>query len=181
MRLVLALLLLALLVAGGVWLWAGRVSHRPGSFAWRAVDRQVADRYPDVPTITTDQLSARMSSSGPSPLLLDARTPEEFAVSHLPGARRVDPDATVAELADSLAWLDRQQPLVVYCSVGVRSGAVARRLQKAGFTNVENLQGSIFRWANEGRTLIRDGQLTTRVHPYDAVWGRLLDPEYRED
>jgi hypothetical protein len=44
---------------------------------------------------------------------------------------------------------------------------------------VQNLEGSIFQWANEHRPLVRDGQRETRVHPYNAVWGRLLAPEVR--
>ena len=114
-------------------------------------------------------------------VLLDARGPDEYAVSHLPGARRVDPDADAAALGSALADVDRRRPVVVYCSVGARSAAVARRLRKAGFERVENLRGSIFRWANEGRPVVRDGEVVGEVHPFDAVWGRLLDPEHRAD
>jgi rhodanese-related sulfurtransferase len=181
MRLALVLLVVAVVVAGGVWWWAGRAAHRPGSLAWRAVDRDLATRFSDVPTTTTAALAAQLADSTVAPLLLDARTEAEYAVSHLPGAHRVDPDASPAELADALEGIDRQRPIVVYCSVGVRSGAVARRLQSAGFGRVENLAGSIFRWANEGRPLVRDGRAAVAVHPYDAVWGRLLAPEHRAE
>lgn len=179
MRLAVVLLLVALAVAGGVWWWAARGAHRPGSLAWRAVDRDLAARFSDVPTTTTAALAARLADSTVTPVLLDARTEAEYAVSHLPGAHRVDPDASPAELADALEGIDRERPIVVYCSVGVRSGAVARRLRTAGFARVENLAGSIFRWANEGRPLVRAGRATGAVHPYDAVWGRLLDPDHR--
>ena len=71
---------------------------------------------------------------------------------------------------------------MVYCSVGVRSAGVARRLRAAGFAEVENLEGSVFRWANEGRPLVAAGGAATDVvHPYDAAWGRLLRPERRAD
>ncbi len=106
-------------------------------------------------------------------MLVDVRTPEEFAVSHLAGARRVDPEAG----AEALAALPRDTAIVVYCSVGWRSAAFAERLRAAGFTHVQNLQGSIFAWANEDRPVVRDGQAVRAVHPYDAVWGRLLRPE----
>ena len=39
----------------------------------------------------------------------------------------------------------------------------------------------IFEWANEGRPVVRDGREVEAVHPYDAVWGRLLAPERRAD
>jgi len=180
MRLRLALLALAAAVGGtALWVVAGR-AHRPGSAAWRAVDRDLAARFSDVPTVTTGELADRLAA-GEAPLLLDARTPAEHGVSHLPGARRVDPDATAAELADALAGVDRERAVVVYCSVGVRSAAIARRLMGAGFDRVENLEGSLFRWANEGRPVVRDGQPVEAVHPYDAVWGKLLAPEARAD
>ncbi|MGH7937844.1 MAG: rhodanese-like domain-containing protein, partial [Bryobacteraceae bacterium] len=69
--------------------------------------------------------------------------------------------------------------IVTYCSVGYRSAGMARRLHAAGFTRVQNLEGSIFEWANEHRPLVHDGKAATQVHPYDALWGRLLQPEVR--
>lgn len=139
---------------------------------WSAVDRMITANYPGVPTITTDSLAERLADSTRThPLLLDARTSEEYAVSHLPGAHRVDPKATSFPGLDSLAL---EAPIVVYCSVGYRSARITSRLQERGFTNVSNLQGSIFRWANEGRPVVRDGTPVRAVHPYDASWGQLL-------
>jgi hypothetical protein len=51
---------------------------------------------------------------------------------------------------------------------------MATRLRAAGFNHVQNLEGSIFQWANERRPLVRDGTRVTRVHPYSKFWGRLL-------
>lgn len=165
--------------AAALWAVAGRQSG-PGSLAWRAVDRDLRERFPDVPTVTTAELAAWLADPGRTPpVLLDAREPEEFAVSHLPGARRVDPDASAAALAEALAGVDEDRPVVVYCSVGVRSAGVVRRLAEAGHRDVRNLDGSVFRWANEGRPLVRDGGPAAEVHPYDAVWGRLLHPDRR--
>ena len=177
MRAALALLVLAAAGVAAALAWGA--PHRPGSLAWRAVDRDLAARFSDVPATTTAALAAQMER-GRAPVLLDARTPAEFAVSHLPGARRVDPDADAQDLAAALAGVDRQRPVVVYCSVGVRSAGVARRLRRAGFAHVENLEGSVFRWANEGRPLVTAGGAPAEtVHPYGGVWGRLLRPERR--
>jgi rhodanese-related sulfurtransferase len=112
----------------------------------------------------------------PSLVVLDVRTPEEFAVSHLPGAVRVDPDR--ADLG-SLAVAE-ESTVVVYCSVGYRSAAIAEALEAAGVERVYNLRGGIFAWANEGRPMIRDGAPVHRVHPYDPIWGRLLRKELRQ-
>lgn len=168
-------------VVVGVW-WAQGRQSRPDSAGWHGVERTLRTRFADVPTISTDRLGAWLAdSTRPAPVLLDARTPEEYAVSRLPGARRVDPDAEADALAAALADVRADRPVVVYCSVGVRSAAVARRLTEAGFGDVRNLEGSIFRWANEGRPVVRDGEAVREVHPYDAVWGRLLRPELRAE
>jgi len=145
------------------------------SIGWSMVDRLVESAAPNVPMITTDSLAQRLQDAGQErPVLLDARSAEEYAVSHLKGAQRVDPEATTFP---TLERLPRDAPIVVYCSVGVRSAKVAKRLRDHGFRRAVNLRGSIFRWANEGRPVVRDGTPVRAVHPYSRLWGTLLDDE----
>jgi hypothetical protein len=42
-----------------------------------------------------------------------------------------------------------------------------------------NLEGSIFQWANECRPVYRDAAEVQQVHPYDGIWGKLLDKDLR--
>ena len=153
------------------------------SLSWKAVDAMIETDFPDVQTVSADALAAWLAdSTRAAPLLLDARARAEYAVSHLAGAVHVDPDAGAAALADRFSVADRRRPVVVYCSVGYRSARLAEQLEAAGFQHVQNLDGSIFRWANEGRPVVRaaasGAEVPVRhVHPYDATWGRLLDPE----
>ena len=143
--------------------------------SWEMVDSMIESDFPGVRHITTDSLAVWLADSTlQQPLLLDARRPEEYAVSHLHDARRIDPDAVTFPDLDTL---DRETPIVLYCSVGYRSSQLAERLQEAGFTNVNNLKGSIFRWANEGRPVYREGNQVEEVHPYDRIWGTLLRKE----
>src|SRR6185295_10757461 len=94
-------------------------------------------------------------------------------ISHLKNARHV------TSLLEAKAVVKEQgQPMVIYCSVGYRSSALAEKLQKAGFTNVYNLEGSIFNWANEGRPVYRGTNTVAEVHPYSAKWGKLLDQRF---
>ncbi|WP_022834878.1 rhodanese-like domain-containing protein [Salisaeta longa] len=161
-------------MACGALLWVGCSDE----LSWKAVHAMIDATYGAVPTLTTDALAQRLAdTTRAAPVLLDARTPEEFAVSHLPGARRIDPGATnYKALQDTLA---RDTPVVVYCSVGYRSAGVVQQLRQQGFTNVYNLRGSIFQWANEGRPVYRRGRRVQAVHPYDATWGRLLADSLR--
>lgn len=141
--------------------------------SWTAVNHMIEADYPSTPFIATDSLAERLSdTTATRPILLDARSPEEYAVSHLPDARRVDPEAKEFPALDSLS---RDTPIVVYCSVGYRSARITKRLQEEGFRNVANLEGSIFRWANEGRPVVRNDRPVRAVHPYDQTWGTLLN------
>jgi 3-mercaptopyruvate sulfurtransferase SseA len=78
-----------------------------------------------------------------------------------------------------LRGLPKNAPIVVYGSVGYRSARLAHWLAGQGYTNVRNLSGSIFQWANEDRPLFRDGRPALEVHPYDRRWGLLLESRYR--
>jgi rhodanese-related sulfurtransferase len=153
-----------------------------GLFSCRGVDwfllkRSLHGKFSGIDWITTRQLADWLAEKNrPQPVLLDVRTLSEWKVSHLPGARQVDPKADAESAAGGLA---KAAPIVTYCSVGYRSGAMAKRLQTAGYTHVKNLEDSIFQWAHEGRMLVHDGERTYRVHPYNAFWGRLLEPELR--
>ena len=156
-----------------------------GSYVWSMTDGEkgmakmmvtVRREFPRVRQLSTTELAAWMADEHrPKPQLLDVREAAEFEVSHLHGALRVEPDAPAANV---LAKVDPARPIVVYCSVGYRSSKLAQRLIEAGGKNVTNLEGSIFAWANEGRAMEKAGHPVKTVHPYNAVFGRLLKPEY---
>jgi rhodanese-related sulfurtransferase len=148
--------------------------------AWSLTPQSLAHvislRFPSVDWVDRNTLAEWMAEGEESaPLLLDVRTPEEFAVSHLRGAVRVDPDRSDLEFLR----VPKKSVVVVYCSVGYRSAAFAEALEEAGVERVYNLRGGIFAWANEGRPLVRNGAPANAVHPYDAIWGRLLRKELR--
>jgi rhodanese-related sulfurtransferase len=148
--------------------------------SWTQVNLWIDLRFADVPSISTVQLASLLSpanSQGQAPLLLDVRTAPEYAISHLPGAKHVETEQVLDFAEGSQTLLDRAYPIVVYCSVGVRSAQAVRDLQLAGFTQVKNLRGSIFQWANEGRAL----QGGPQVHPYNAQWGQLLRADLRSE
>jgi len=67
--------------------------------------------------------------------------------------------------------LDKETRIVCYCSLGYRSSILAEKISKSGLENVKayNLEGSIFKWANENKSL-EGSQL---VHPFSYVWGLL--------
>ena len=77
---------------------------------------------------------------GEGAVVLDVRTPEEFAKGHLPTAHSLP----IGELAGRMSEVaertgnDRGKPIVVYCAAGGRAAKAKRELEAAGYTNVVN-------------------------------------------
>ena len=107
-------------------------------------------------------------------VLLDAREIDEYEVSHLKNAVWVgnsdfDPDKVMQTVPK------KEQAIVVYCSIGVRSEDIGEKLLELGYTNVKNLYGGIFEWKNKNGTVYNPkGVETDSVHAYNRLWGRLL-------
>jgi len=95
--------------------------------------------------ISQAELLAR-PGGGASPLLLDVRTPREYAGGHVPGAVNIPHN----ELAGRLGELSRgkDKEIVVYCESGKRAGMAATTLRAAGFTGVRHLTGDMSGWRN---------------------------------
>ena len=121
-----------------------------------------------VPLISTDSFTQIQDQC----LLLDARSADEFNTSHLPNAQRLTSPSLNTPL---LQTLDRDNPIVIYCTVGYRSEKLGVKLQQLGFTKVFNLYGSIIEWANQGRPLVdQNGQDTRKVHVHSKRWSKWL-------
>lgn len=155
------------------------VALRPGHAGtppkWPEVKARIRSRYPAVPQLSVSALRDWLrDSTRPRPLLLDIRTPEEFADGHLEGAVRVD------SVRDALRRLN-QRPAgvsaVLYCSVGQRSSELANTLLARSAGAIHNLEGSLFEWANEGLPVVASDGRTGKVHPYNREWGALLRHE----
>ncbi len=121
-----------------------------------------------VPLVKPAVLSKQLQSATQQPLLLDTRTPEEYKVSHLAGARFVPYNKFNLSMVKDVP---KDSPIVVYCSVGYRSERVGEQLKKAGYKNVQNLYGGIFEWVNQGYPVYNKDGKTNQVHAYSKPWG----------
>ena len=100
---------------------------------------------------------------------LDARALNEFQVSQIENAQWVGYEDFSLE---RVRHLDKDDEIIVYCSVGYRSEKVAEQLIGAGYTNVCNLYGGIFEWKNQGNQVVDSTHTPTeQVHAYDRMWG----------
>jgi len=147
------------------------------TLTWLEVINDIRSKYPDVNRLQTAELQSWLSSSRSEPvILIDARREDEFLVSHISGAKNIPYNSK--DPLEYLTNIKPDNPIVVYCSVGYRSSILARKLQTLGFKKVYNLEGSIFKWANEGRPLVQGHTTVHKVHPYNARWGSLLERKY---
>jgi rhodanese-related sulfurtransferase len=144
--------------------------------AWPQLKADIRRRFPTVPQITVPALREWLrDSSRIKPLLLDVRPLEEFNDGHLPQAWRA---GSVDEALTLLRKRPKDTTAVLYCSVGWRSAEMAQALMQRGVEAIQNLEGSIFEWANDGLPLQTPGSVPThQVHPYNRKWGVLLRRE----
>lgn len=126
--------------------------------------------YKDVPLATVTEIAVN-----PSYLRLDTREREEFEISHLKDAHFIGYKEFNAKEFE-IYFPDKEATYVVYCSVGVRSEKIGKKLLAMGYTDVKNLAGGMFKWVNEGYDIVDSAGLATqKVHAYNRFWGLLLN------
>jgi rhodanese-related sulfurtransferase len=102
--------------------------------------------------------------------IIDVREEKEYSVSMLKGA------ITKKEYYDNKEKY-KDHMIIVYCTVGYRSGMYSRELLKER-KNVFNLRGGILAWINDGGKLYKDEKETKTVSVYGKQWN-LVPKEYK--
>ncbi|MBC7642363.1 MAG: rhodanese-like domain-containing protein [Flavobacterium sp.] len=107
-------------------------------------------------------------------ILLDAREKNEFEVSHIENAINIGFNKfDINKIKSNIS--DKNQKIIVYCSIGVRSERIGEKLLKEGYTNVYNLYGGIFDWKNNDFMVVNDNNVETQnIHTYSKSWGKYL-------
>jgi len=101
---------------------------------------------------TVDPQSFLTAASQPGTVVVDVRTPAEYAAGHINGAINIDVEAPTFE--SEIAKLDKNATYAVYCHSGRRSGLATDAMSKAGFTHVDNLSGGIADLASAGGQVV---------------------------
>ncbi|WP_223277522.1 rhodanese-like domain-containing protein [Phaeocystidibacter luteus] len=84
-------------------------------------------------------------------LLIDVRTPGEYAGGHLEGSQLIDYNGE--SFRSKIDALDKDQTVYVYCRSGGRSGRSANMMRDMGFTKVVDLSGGIMAWQDAGKSV----------------------------
>ena len=104
-------------------------------------------------SIEPKALGDRIAWADRALVVLDVRTPAEYAEGHVPGAINIpngELAGRVAELSDA-----KGRDIVVYCRSGVRAAQALDVLDKAGFKRLFHLQGDYNRWTEEKRPTVK--------------------------
>ena len=108
-----------------------------------------------VKDVTVEQAKQLIQERGGKPdfVVLDVRTPGEFAEGRLPGAVNVDIQAP--DFGNRLGALDRGKGYLVYCRTGNRSMKAVQVMQRLGFRSVYHMAEGILRWQKMGFPMTR--------------------------
>ena len=91
------------------------------------------------------------------PLLVDVRTKAEFESGHLSRALNVPVDEfTGGAYAEKIGAPAKDDPIVVFCRSGRRSGIARKILIKDGYTNVKNVEGGIIAWKKAELPIVKE-------------------------
>lgn len=128
----------------------------------------LAKHYNDFPTVSINEAYQHLKRN--NAYFLDIRTNEEFKVSHIKNATNMNPDgSSIGELKG----INKTDLIIVYCSIGARSQDFGEKLVKAGYTNVKNLYGGLFLWANREYPMVNNAsKRTTDIHGFSEDWGK---------
>lgn len=109
-----------------------------------------ATQSPAVRLVDVDEGVALVAD--PSVVILDVRTPAEFAEGHLDRAQLVDFSAP--GFRERIAQFDRSTTYLVYCRSGNRSGQATTIMAELGFAKVSDLHGGIGAWQTAGAPVV---------------------------
>lgn len=134
-----------------------------------AYKKMLKKYYNDFPTISINDAYQHLKAKDAH--FIDVRQEEEFEVGHIKGAIQVDPDSDLTNFDANK--IKKDDLIIVYCSVGARSQSLGEKLEAKGYTNVKNLYGGLFHWANRQYPMVdNSNQRTTTIHGFSQDWGK---------
>jgi len=105
-----------------------------------------------VTTLSVPDFAKKISDT--SIVLLDVRTPGEFASGHIAGAANIDFES--GTFPADIQKLDKSKTYAVYCRSGNRSAQATALMAKDGFKSIFNLDGGINNWQGAGNAVVNN-------------------------
>lgn len=124
----------------------------------------------NIPYISVQELAMPKTAA----IILDTRELREYETSHIKDAIHIGYKSFDIKAVSKIIK-DKDEQIVVYCSLGIRSENIAKKLTKAGYNNVYNLYGGIFEWKNKDFNVYNsEGAETENVHVFSKRWNQWL-------
>ena len=136
---IMAIVAVAVVAIAAYFVWA----QMQGGSSSAATGQKAA-----VQIIGPKQYQSEFVTAAQPHLLVDVRTPEEFAGGHIAGAVNIP----LQSLAQRMNEIPQDAPAVLYCRSGNRSATAAKMLAQAGYADVYDL-GGIIAWQSQGLAL----------------------------
>ena len=170
-------MLLRLSIIFGAFILVSVILIAPWNLSLNKIHSGIEKRHKNVQHIDARSLSGMRVDSV---VLFDVCEVDEFDVSHIQSAIQLDPDIELGDFEDDFSEIIEGKVVVFYCSVGVRSSALASQLEEllndAGTEKFYNLTGGLFQWHNQSRPTVHGDDIPTEnIHPYNDYWGQLIE------
>ena len=92
------------------------------------------------------------NQGNPDFVVIDVRTPEEYADGHVEGA--VNIDFYSPDFSDEIGKLDRSKTYLVYCRSGSRSAQAVSIMEELEFPNIYHMTGGMLEWTADNLPLV---------------------------
>ncbi|MBI4327767.1 MAG: rhodanese-like domain-containing protein [Chloroflexi bacterium] len=86
-------------------------------------------------------------------VVLDVRTPKEYAAGHIAGALNIDWNAP--DFSQKIAGLGKDKVYLIHCAVGGRSAKACDKMAPLNFQNLYNLEGGFKAWEKAGKPVVK--------------------------
>lgn len=149
----LMLLILSVSLIIGVVLTGGCSSSESGIKTTETTSQEIP--LDIINNITPQEANTMIEENQNNPdfIILDVRTPEEYAAGHIENSVMIDFYADT--FRKDIDKLDKSKTYLIYCRSGSRSFNSASIMAELGFKNIYNMMGGIIRWRAEGLPLVQ--------------------------
>jgi rhodanese-related sulfurtransferase len=117
-------------------------------------------------TLSLDSFYTKIKNQK-NPQIIDARSPEEFALNHINGA--VNFNLQSKDYAKYVAALDKSKPVFIYSIAAGRSVQLEKELLKTGFKEAYSLEGGIANWIGGGKPFYANSKSKLSLAEYNKI------------
>ena len=109
----------------------------------------ISSCFGEATKITTISITEYNPETEKKGVLIDVRTPKEFAEGHLPGAININ--VQNVDFSEKMNEISKKEKVYLYCKSGNRSTKATSILDTLGYKHIYNLDGGFLAWDEAGK------------------------------